>query len=149
MEVEEEKITTTTTTTTRLEERQRGLPWVEKYRPASMDDLLGHEDITRTIIHLIDSGTMPHLLLYGPPGTGKTSTILAAARKLYGTTFSTMVLEVKKHITITLTPIQIFQITFYFLRTHIYSLTHPMKEVSKLSETKSRTLQGAGCGRKA
>ena len=91
MEVEEEK-----TATTRLEERQRGLPWVEKYRPASMDDLLGHEDITRTIIHLIDSGTMPHLLLYGPPGTGKTSTILAAARKLYGTTFSTMVLEVKK-----------------------------------------------------
>lgn len=86
MEVEEEK-------RTKLEERQRGLPWVEKYRPASMDDLLGHEDITRTIIHLIDSGTMPHLLLYGPPGTGKTSTILAAARKLYGTTFSTMVLE--------------------------------------------------------
>jgi hypothetical protein len=24
------------------------VPWVEKYRPESMDDLLGHEDITRT-----------------------------------------------------------------------------------------------------
>ena len=29
---------------------------------------------------------MPHLLLYGPPGTGKTSTVLAAARQLYGQT---------------------------------------------------------------
>ena len=28
---------------------------------------------------------VPHLLFYGPPGTGKTSTILAVARKIYGT----------------------------------------------------------------
>jgi replication factor C subunit 3/5 len=34
------------------------------------------------------------LLFYGPPGTGKTSTILAIARKLYGKTFNSMVLEV-------------------------------------------------------
>ena len=27
---------------------------------------------------------LPHLLFYGPPGTGKTSTILAAARELFG-----------------------------------------------------------------
>lgn len=27
---------------------------------------------------------LPNLLFYGPPGTGKTSTILAAARELYG-----------------------------------------------------------------
>ncbi|CAJ0959883.1 unnamed protein product [Ranitomeya imitator] len=29
-------------------------------------------------------GKLPNLLFYGPPGTGKTSTILAAARELYG-----------------------------------------------------------------
>ncbi len=28
---------------------------------------------------------LPNLLFYGPPGTGKTSTILAAARDLFGT----------------------------------------------------------------
>ena len=28
--------------------KSRPVPWVEKYRPESMDDLLGHEDITRT-----------------------------------------------------------------------------------------------------
>jgi len=27
---------------------------------------------------------IPHLLFYGPPGTGKTSTVLAAARDLFG-----------------------------------------------------------------
>ncbi len=36
---------------------------------------------------------MPHLLLYGPPGTGKTSTILAVARKLYGSYYQNMILE--------------------------------------------------------
>ena len=33
------------------------------------------------------------MLLYGPPGTGKTSTILAVARKLYGSQYSNMILE--------------------------------------------------------
>ena len=66
---------------------------MEKYRPKGMDDLLGHEDVVRTIEKLVGSGNMPHLLLYGPPGTGKTSTIMAAARKLYGDSYSAMVLE--------------------------------------------------------
>lgn len=34
--------------------------------------------------NLIGIQRLPHLLLYGPPGTGKTSTILALARKIYG-----------------------------------------------------------------
>ncbi|KAA0167908.1 hypothetical protein FNF27_01809 [Cafeteria roenbergensis] len=60
------------------------LPWVEKYRPATMDDLIAHKDILGTINRLIDNGKLPHLLFYGPPGTGKTSTILACAKRLYG-----------------------------------------------------------------
>lgn len=37
---------------------------------------------------------LPHLLLYGPPGTGKTSTVLALARKIYGSkNMRQMVLE--------------------------------------------------------
>lgn len=35
----------------------------------------------------------PNLLLYGPPGTGKTSTILAAARQLFGNMFKERILE--------------------------------------------------------
>ncbi|RPB25954.1 replication factor C protein subunit 3 [Terfezia boudieri ATCC MYA-4762] len=62
------------------------LPWVEKYRPNTLDDVTGHEDIITTIHKFVDTNRLPHLLFYGPPGTGKTSTILALARKIYGPT---------------------------------------------------------------
>ncbi|ETW04541.1 hypothetical protein, variant [Aphanomyces invadans] len=68
-------------------------PWVEKYRPSSLDDLIAHADIISTLNRLIDAQKLPHLLFYGPPGTGKTSMILAAARRLYGNNYASMVLE--------------------------------------------------------
>ncbi|XP_014258872.1 replication factor C subunit 5 [Cimex lectularius] len=70
------------------------LPWVEKYRPSTLDELISHDEIIKTINRFIDENQLPHLLLYGPPGTGKTSTILACAKKLYTKTqFSSMVME--------------------------------------------------------
>ncbi|CAD0098141.1 unnamed protein product [Aureobasidium mustum] len=57
---------------------------VEKYRPNTLDDVSGHQDILATINKFVDSNRLPHLLLYGPPGTGKTSTVLALARRIYG-----------------------------------------------------------------
>ena len=65
-------------------EAEDSLPWVEKYRPDTLDDVSGHQDILATINKFVDSNRLPHLLLYGPPGTGKTSTILALARRIYG-----------------------------------------------------------------
>ncbi|KAK5125533.1 hypothetical protein LTR85_000644 [Meristemomyces frigidus] len=65
-------------------EAEDTLPWVEKYRPASLADVSGHQDILATINKFVDTNRLPHLLLYGPPGTGKTSTVLALARKIYG-----------------------------------------------------------------
>ncbi|XP_065830400.1 replication factor C subunit 5-like [Oscarella lobularis] len=70
------------------------LPWVEKYRPRSLGDLISHQEILGTIERFIEGDKLPHLLFYGPPGTGKTSTILACARKLYSDKqFGSMVLE--------------------------------------------------------
>jgi hypothetical protein len=69
------------------------LPWVEKYRPSSLTDLLAHEEITTILNKLIESNSLPHLLFYGPPGTGKTSTIIACAKQMYGQHFSSMTLE--------------------------------------------------------
>ncbi|XP_025798981.1 replication factor C subunit 3 isoform X1 [Panicum hallii] len=71
----------------------RAAPWVEKYRPQSLADVAAHRDIVDTIDRLTNENRLPHLLLYGPPGTGKTSTILAVARKLYGSQYSNMILE--------------------------------------------------------
>ncbi|RMC06042.1 hypothetical protein DUI87_17587 [Hirundo rustica rustica] len=71
------------------------LPWVEKYRPQALSELVSHRDILSTVQRFISEDRLPHLLLYGPPGTGKTSTILACARQLYREReFGSMVLEV-------------------------------------------------------
>ena len=70
------------------------LPWVEKYRPKNLEELISHEDILKTIRRFMDENRLPHLLFYGPPGTGKTSTILACAHQLYKPKeFNSMVLE--------------------------------------------------------
>ncbi|KAJ4792774.1 Replication factor C subunit 3 [Rhynchospora pubera] len=71
----------------------KSAPWVEKYRPQSLADVAAHRDIVDTIDRLTSENRLPHLLLYGPPGTGKTSTILAVARKLYGSQYQNMILE--------------------------------------------------------
>ncbi|OIV97942.1 hypothetical protein TanjilG_12699 [Lupinus angustifolius] len=71
----------------------KAIPWVEKYRPQSLNDVAAHRDIVDTIDRLTTENRLPHLLLYGPPGTGKTSTILAVARKLYGAQYHNMILE--------------------------------------------------------
>jgi replication factor C subunit 3/5 len=59
------------------------VPWIEKYRPQTLDDLASHSDIKSTLEKFMKDGSLPHLLFHGPPGTGKTSTILACAKKLY------------------------------------------------------------------
>lgn len=46
------------------------MPWVEKYRPKSLNELIAHEEIIHILNKLIESNKLPHLLFYGPPGTG-------------------------------------------------------------------------------
>jgi len=69
------------------------LPWVEKYRPKDMDNLIAHEDIIKTIRRFTETHTLPHLLLHGPQGTGKTSTIKACAQEMYGPKYKSLCLE--------------------------------------------------------
>jgi replication factor C subunit 2/4 len=60
------------------------IPWVEKYRPKKLNDIIEHDEIIKILKKTVETGELPHLLLHGPPGTGKTSTILAVAKELYG-----------------------------------------------------------------
>ena len=69
------------------------IPWVEKYRPNSLEDIKSHGDIIHTIKNFIKQDEFPDLLLYGPPGTGKTSTILCCCREMYGPSYQTMVIH--------------------------------------------------------
>lgn len=70
------------------------LPWVEKFRPKTLNDVISHEIIVATLKKFIENKYFPHLLLSGPPGTGKTSAIMACARQLYAENYSLMVLDI-------------------------------------------------------
>lgn len=40
-------------------EAQDSLPWVEKYRPDTLDDVQGHQDILATINKFVESNVRP------------------------------------------------------------------------------------------
>eukprot|EP00917_Polyrhabdina_sp_WS-2016_P009651 GHVP01021314.1.p1 GENE.GHVP01021314.1~~GHVP01021314.1.p1 ORF type:complete len:350 (-),score=56.02 GHVP01021314.1:126-1175(-) len=69
------------------------LPWVEKYRPNTLDEIVSHTDPIATIKKFVENGQLPHLLLHGPPGTGKTSTVQALGTLLHGQQKAQMILE--------------------------------------------------------
>lgn len=68
-------------------------PWVEKYRPATLDDIVHHNEIVSVLKQTLVTNDFPNLLLYGPPGTGKTSSITALARTMFGSRFEGRVLH--------------------------------------------------------
>ena len=94
------------------------LPWVEKYRPKSVDEVSHQPEVVASLKKSLEQKNLPcasaiprsrshftpplkksrlpptrHLIFYGPPGTGKTSTILACARQLYGAEYKNRVME--------------------------------------------------------
>ena len=69
------------------------LPWVEKYRPKTIDEIISHDQNIETIKKLLIGGSLPHLLFHGSSGTGKTSTIMALSKEIYGNNVRLMVMK--------------------------------------------------------
>ncbi len=69
------------------------LPWIEKYRPSVMADVVGNEDTVSRLRVIARDGNMPNVIIAGPPGTGKTTSILCLARALLADQFKEGVLE--------------------------------------------------------
>ncbi|CAI4230527.1 unnamed protein product [Auanema sp. JU1783] len=63
-------------------EGKNNLPWVEKYRPQRLDEILGNEEVVNRLKVLAQSGNVPNIVISGPPGCGKTTSIWALAREL-------------------------------------------------------------------
>lgn len=47
--------------------------FVEKYRPATMNEYIGNQHVIEKCKIWLEQGEIPHILLYGTAGTGKTS----------------------------------------------------------------------------
>ncbi len=69
------------------------LPWIEKYRPKTLSDVIGQKNVIERLKTFVSSQNMPHLLFSGPAGVGKTSAAVALAREMYGERFERNFLE--------------------------------------------------------
>ena len=46
-------------------------PWLEKYRPMKLDDIVGNEEAISRLTHFAQQGNLPNIIISGPPGCGK------------------------------------------------------------------------------
>lgn len=69
------------------------IPWVEKYRPKNSQEILLEPFIKQKIEKILETKSIPNMIITGEPGTGKTSTILFLAKQIYGNRYAENVLE--------------------------------------------------------
>lgn len=59
-------------------------PWVEKYRPQELKDIVGQKQIINRLEKYVGEESMPNLMFTGPAGVGKTTTALALVKSILG-----------------------------------------------------------------
>ncbi len=69
------------------------MPWVEKYRPKKLDDIVGNIGAIQQFKIIAKNGNIPHMILSGSPGTGKTTSIICLARILLKSEYQNAFLE--------------------------------------------------------
>ena len=74
-------------------EKKSSSPWIEKYRPTSINDLLLDKSTINKVNNIIKDKSLPNIIITGVPGIGKTTTILCLAKSLLGPHVSNFVLE--------------------------------------------------------
>ncbi|AHY77220.1 ADI_G0054580.mRNA.1.CDS.1 [Saccharomyces cerevisiae] len=69
------------------------LPWVEKYRPQVLSDIVGNKETIDRLQQIAKDGNMPHMIISGMPGIGKTTSVHCLAHELLGRSYADGVLE--------------------------------------------------------
>jgi replication factor C subunit 2/4 len=68
-------------------------PWVEKYRPEFLSDVVGNQEAVYRLAAIARIGNLPNIILAGPPGIGKTSSVMCLAREMLGENYKNAVME--------------------------------------------------------
>lgn len=64
---------------------EKMMNWIEKYRPKTLNDIVGQDKIIRTLQDKVNNGgNISNLILHGREGLGKTTTAKALAHDLFG-----------------------------------------------------------------
>jgi replication factor C subunit 2/4 len=69
------------------------LPWVEKYRPKLINDVVLDNDINVKLNEIVATKNIPNIIISGPPGVGKTSTIICLAKQVSGKYYKQGIIE--------------------------------------------------------
>jgi replication factor C small subunit len=65
-----------------LSSEGEGKVLAEKYRPKTLDEVVGQDHVIKALKEMVKKLPLPHMLFFGPPGCGKTSTAHALANEL-------------------------------------------------------------------
>jgi replication factor C small subunit len=63
------------------------LKLADKYRPQSLDEIKGQDEVVTRLKSIVKRKTVPHLLFVGPPGGGKTTAAECVAKAIFGDTW--------------------------------------------------------------
>ncbi len=69
------------------------LPWIEKYRPSTLNDVIGQSHVTPRLKGYIKDKNVPNMMFTGPAGVGKTSSAIALAKEIFGVHYERNFLE--------------------------------------------------------
>jgi len=68
-------------------------PFVEKYRPMELEEIVGNEQMIKQLTTIAKEGNLPNIIMSGPPGVGKTTCVWCLARRMLGDCVKEAVLE--------------------------------------------------------
>lgn len=67
--------------------------WVEKYRPETLDEIVGHPEVVKQLKGFVNDPEMPNIMFAGRQGTGKTAMTTALSKAIFGDQWKQNLLE--------------------------------------------------------